>query len=155
MNDDTEKVAAGVIMSNLDNDVETKLEGARAKIKLLEKELKIQDERTNKLIIAVRSICVAIEGLPKNRHACSGAVFSRDGCVEEIEKILSNINADYLDWAPASRNQKKKRGNTNAEITSKIRTEQGHRLVDDSNVSADSAHARERGAQAGETFFLR
>ncbi len=104
MNDDTEKVVAGVIMSNLDNNVETKLEGTCAKIELLEKELKVQDERMNKLIIAVHSIRVAINELPKNRHIYSSAVLPLDGCIEETNRILSETTADHLNWVPTLQN---------------------------------------------------
>jgi len=153
MNDDTEKVAVDITMSNLDNNVETKLEGACAKIELLEKELEVQGEQLRQYYVVMMSIRVAVSDLPENWQSKPNTGFSPVECVEKIEQILEQMSIGRpVYWALTSHD---KRGDTNEEITNKIRAEKGHGLVDNSDVSADSAHARERGAQVEEVFFSR
>ncbi len=84
------------------NDIETRLEGANAKIKILQKHMADQDEQLCQFIIVVRNIRVVLGSLPKDWHARVSVGFSPVKQVEEIEAILSGFNTDSPDWTPSS-----------------------------------------------------
>ncbi|XLQ20651.1 MAG: hypothetical protein ACKUBY_02645 [Candidatus Moraniibacteriota bacterium] len=92
-----EKSMEGLVIRD---DTETRLEGSKAKIKILQNHMADQDEQLRQFVVAVRHIRVVLGSLPKDWHAKVSVGFSPVKQVEEIEDILSELKADSSDWIP-------------------------------------------------------
>ena len=66
MNEHEKNMKGLVIVEQVEDNTETRLEGARAKIEILQDHIAVQDERLRQLIVAVRSIRGTLGDLPEN-----------------------------------------------------------------------------------------
>ena len=72
-----------------------KLEGAQAKIQMLEKCLQEQQEKADRLSMAMLQIRIAYDELPENWQAKLAVGFSLVGFVETVEEVIPTIST-YL-----------------------------------------------------------